>query len=311
MSSYLGIDTSNYTTSLSLFSPQDGIVGFQRRILKVKTGEVGLRQSEAVFQHVQNLPQLMHDLYQNKKIVIDAIGVSVSPRDEEGSYMPCFTVGKTLAESMACAMQIPVYHFSHQCGHIAAAAFSANREDLLQKEHIAFHVSGGTTEAVLVQPDVQKIINTRLIASSLDLKAGQAVDRVGQMLHLPFPAGRYLEDLAGQSDKKYKIKPFMRNGSPSLSGLENKCRQMLEKGEAPADIAAYCLAYIAAALRLMAENCVQKYPALPILFSGGVMSDLIIRDELQKHFECVFSDPFYSSDNAAGIAYLTSLMNTR
>ncbi|MBE6811896.1 MAG: peptidase M22 [Ruminococcaceae bacterium] len=311
MSCYLGIDTSNYTTSLSLFSPQSGIVGFQRRILKVKDGEVGLRQRDAVFQHVQNLPQLMQDLYQHEKIAVDAIGVSVSPRDEEGSYMPCFTVGKALAESMACAMRIPVYHFSHQCGHIAAAAFSANREDLLQKEHIAFHVSGGTTEAVLVQPDLHKIIKTRLIASSLDLKAGQAVDRVGQMLHLPFPAGRYLEDLAGQSNKKYKIKPFMRDGSPSLSGLENKCRQMLEKGGLPADIAAYCLAYIAAALRLMAENCVQKYPDLPILFSGGVMSDLIIRDELQKHFDCVFSDPFYSSDNAAGIAYLTYLMNTR
>ncbi|MBQ3519490.1 MAG: peptidase M22 [Clostridia bacterium] len=311
MSCYLGIDTSNYTTSLALFKPEDGIIGFQRRILMVKHGEVGLRQSDAVFQHVQNLPKLMQDLYQNENISVDAIGVSVAPRDEEGSYMPCFTVGKTLAESMACAMHVPVSYFSHQCGHIAAAAFSANREDLLQKEHIAFHVSGGTTEAVLVQPDAHKIIKTRMIASSLDLKAGQAVDRVGQMLDLPFPAGRCLEELAGKSDKTYKIKPFMRDGSPSLSGLENKCRQMLEKGETPADIAAYCLAYIAAALRLMADSCVQKHPGLPILFSGGVMSDLIIRDELQKHFDCVFSDPFYSSDNAAGIAYLTYLMNTR
>lgn len=311
MSYFLGIDTSNYTTSLALFLPEKGIVGFQRRILKVKDGEVGLRQSDAVFQHVQNLPQLMQDLYHDEKITIDAIGVSVSPRDEEGSYMPCFTVGKTLAECMASSMQIPVNHFSHQCGHIAAAAYSANREDLLQKEHIAFHVSGGTTEAVLVQPDVNKIIKTQLIASSLDLKAGQAVDRVGQMLSLPFPAGVHLEALAGQSDKKYKIKPFMRDGSPSLSGLENKCRQMLEKGEQPVDIAAYCLAYIAQALRLMAENCVQKYPDLAILFSGGVMSDLIIREELNKSFDCIFSDSFYSSDNAAGIAYLTYLMNNR
>ncbi len=311
MSCYLGIDTSNYTTSLSLFSSDKGIVGFQRQILKVKNGEVGLRQSDAVFQHVQNLPQLMQALYDDKSIAIDAVGVSVSPRDEEGSYMPCFMVGKTLAEGLSCAMHVPVYHFSHQCGHIAAAAYSADRQDLLKKEHIAFHVSGGTTEAVLVQPDAHKIIKTTLIATSLDLKAGQAVDRVGQMLSLHFPAGRFLEELAMQSDKKYKIKPFMRDGSPSLSGLENKCRQMLDKDEAPADIAAYCLAYIAAALRLMAENCQQKYPDKTILFSGGVMSDLIIRDELRKHFDCVFSDPFYSSDNAAGIAYLTYLMNTR
>ena len=103
----------------------------------------------------------------------------------------------------------------------------------------------------------------------------------------------------------------MRDGSPSLSGLENKCRQMLDKGEVNADVAKYCLDYIAEALRLMAFSCVEKHPGLPILFSGGVMSDLIIRDALKEHFDCIFSDPFYSSDNAAGIAYLTSLKFTR
>ena len=158
---------------------------------------------------------------------------------------------------------------------------------------------------------MNKIIKTELLASSLDLKAGQAVDRVGQMLCLPFPAGVHLEKLAVTSAKQYKIKPFMRDGSPSLSGLENKCRQMLDKGEKPEDVAKYCLDYISIALRLMAQSCAEKHPDLPILFSGGVMSDLIIRDALKAHFDCIFSDPFYSSDNAAGIAYLTSLKFTR
>lgn len=311
MSCFLGIDTSNYTTSLSLFSAQDGIVGFERKILQVKDGEVGLRQSDAVFQHVQNIPKLMGSLYEKKDVKLDAVGVSVSPRDEIGSYMPCFTVGICVAQSIGAAMQIPVYHFSHQAGHIAAAAFSADRADLLQKEHIAFHVSGGTTEAVFVQPDDEKVIKTELIASSLDLKAGQAVDRVGQMLSLPFPAGKKLEELALQSDKKYKIKPFMRDGSPSLSGLENKCRQMLDKGEKFADVAKYCLDYITQALLLMAKNCAEKYPDVPMLFSGGVMSDSIVCDALKVHFDAVFSDPFFSSDNAAGIAYLTYLKHTR
>ncbi len=311
MSCFLGIDTSNYTTSLALYSDQNGIIGFERKILTVKNGEVGLRQSDAVFQHVQNIPVLMQALFSGNKCPVEAIGVSVAPRDEEGSYMPCFTVGKAVAESMGTALGVPVYPFSHQAGHIAAAAYSADRADLLRITHIAFHVSGGTTEAVLVQPDENKIIKTTLLASSLDLKAGQAVDRVGQMLSLPFPAGVKLEELALTSTRQYRIKPFMRNGSPSLSGLENKCRQMLDRGERGADVAKYCLDYIATALRLMAGDCAEKYPSTPMLFSGGVMSDSIIREELKNHFDAVFSDPFYSSDNAAGIAYLTYLKNMR
>lgn len=311
MSCFLGIDTSNYTTSLALYSDQNGIIGFERKILTVKNGEVGLRQSDAVFQHVQNIPVLMQALFSDNKCPVEAIGVSVSPRDEEGSYMPCFTVGKAVAESMGTALGVPVYPFSHQAGHIAAAAYSADRADLLRTKHIAFHVSGGTTEAVLVQPDENKIIKTTLLASSLDLKAGQAVDRVGQMLSLPFPAGVKLEELALTSTRQFRIKPFMRNGSPSLSGLENKCRQMLDRGERGSDVAKYCLDYIATALRLMAVDCAEKYPSTTMLFSGGVMSDSIIREELKNYFDAVFSDPFYSSDNAAGIAYLTYLKNMR
>lgn len=307
MACFLGIDTSNYTTSVALYSSEEGIIGFERRILHVKDGEVGLRQSDAVFQHVQNIPQLITEMYNGRQVAIDAIGVSIAPRDEAGSYMPCFTVGAAVAHSIATAMNVPLYRFSHQAGHIAAAAYSAGRTDLLRSELIAFHVSGGTTEAVLVQPDAERILRIQCISSSLDLNAGQAVDRVGQMLGLSFPAGVKLEQLALNSEKNFKIKPFMRDGSPSLSGLENKCHQMLNKGESAEDVAKYCLDYIAQALRLMAAFCIERHPGIPILFSGGVMSDSIIREELSSHFDAVFSDPLYSSDNAAGIAYLTSL----
>lgn len=307
MSCYLGIDTSNYTTSLCLFDEQKGIQAFVRKILQVKDGEVGLRQSDAVFQHVQNLPLLMQDLFKQYRSDLCAVGVSATPRDEQGSYMPCFTVGNMLASCLASSHAIPLHLFSHQAGHIAAAAYSAKRCDLLQQSFIAFHVSGGTTEAVLVEPDSEHIIRTTLLASSLDLKAGQAVDRVGQMLSLSFPAGVQLEELALKSSKSYKIKPFMRDGQPSLSGLENKCRQMLQNREEPCDVAKYCLDYIAAALSEMAACCTEKYPTCTLLFSGGVMADSIIRDKLGERFDAVFSDPFYSSDNAAGIAYLTSL----
>ena len=307
MACYLGIDTSNYTTSLALYSPEEGLLGFERQILRVKDGEVGLRQSDAVFQHVQNLPVLFEKIDALRQVTLSGIGVSVAPRDEQGSYMPCFTVGNSFAQSLGRCINVPVRSFSHQAGHIAAAAWSAEQPQLLEREFLAFHVSGGTTEVVHVVPERERILQTKLVASSLDLKAGQAVDRVGQMLSIPFPAGKALEALALASDKHYAVKPFMRDGCPSLSGLENKCRQMFEKQEKYEDIAAYCLDYIAAALRCMAKSCAERYPQLPILFSGGVMSNARICSFLKNDFDCVFSDPFYSSDNAAGVAYLASL----
>lgn len=307
MAKFLGIDTSNYTTSIAVYDQMDGIVGFERKILQVKNGEVGLRQSDAVFQHVQNLPLLFQTVEELYIKDISGIGVSSVPRDEVGSYMPCFTVGTSFAKSLGSCLSVPVYSFSHQSGHIAAAAYSAGRTDLLQQAFIAFHVSGGTTEVVLVQPDKKNIFQVELIASSLDLKAGQAIDRVGNMLNLSFPAGKHIEELANKSVTKFKCKPFMRDGCPSLSGLENKCAQMIAKNESPENVARYCLDFITAALIHMAGTCVSKHPSLPILFSGGVMSDLIIREEISRRFNAVFSDPFYSSDNAAGIAYLASL----
>ena len=150
MSMYLGIDTSNYTTSVCLYDSDSGKVISKRKLLPVKDGELGLRQSDAVFHHIQQLPALFEEAFGNFSDNIKAIGVSYAPRTEKGSYMPCFTVGTTAASILSSVLKVPVYRFSHQQGHIAAALYSVDRLDLLCQKHIAFHVSGGTTEALLV-----------------------------------------------------------------------------------------------------------------------------------------------------------------
>ena len=139
---YLGIDTSNYTTSVALHTV-DGIES-RRRLLPVKEGERGLRQSDAVFLHVKQFPQLFESLPSPTPLA--AVGVSSKPRNTENSYMPCFLTGVTLARTLAHAHGCPFYEFSHQQGHVAAGVWSAGREDLLGKPFLAFHVSGGTTE---------------------------------------------------------------------------------------------------------------------------------------------------------------------
>lgn len=303
----LGIDTSNYTTSAALYDTVSGEVRQEKLLLPVKSGELGLRQSDAVFHHTKQLPIVMGKLFDSTAQVPDAVGVSVRPRNTDGSYMPCFLCGEGLAESVSSVNKIPLYKTSHQIGHILAALYSAKKLELAEEKFIAFHVSGGTTDCLLIQPDSENILNITEIGTSLDLKAGQAVDRVGVMLGLQFPCGKQLEELAEKSGKQFKIKPMLKDGSCCLSGVENKCGKMLAEGVSPENTAMYCLQYIYSAIRGMTLYALEKCGKLPIVFAGGVMSDQIIRKQLESEFGAYFAEPEFSCDNAAGTAIFAAL----
>ncbi len=304
---FLGIDTSNYTTSAALWQPSQKNMNTASKLLPVPMGAMGLRQSEAVFHHTQALHQMVNEVCQNQTPPC-AVGVSVQPRREEGSYMPCFTVGKMVAHSIGGVLHIPVYEFSHQEGHIAAAALGAGCEQLLENPLIAFHVSGGTTEAVLVEP-IKGGFACKKIAGSLDLKAGQAVDRVGGMLGLPFPAGKHLDPLALQGQLPQKPKGVFRGTDCCLSGIENQCKALLDKGTKQEDIARFCIESIYEAIAGMTRELQKQYGNLPLLYAGGVMSNSILQKKLHEAFGGYFAPPRFSSDNAAGVAYLASLKN--
>ena len=305
----LGIDTSNYTTSVALYNSADNSVIQKKRLLPVKAGEIGIRQSDAVFHHTAALYQLLEELLEGFDGKIEAIGCSDRPREIEGSYMPCFTVGFGTAKSIAAVNSLPLYCFSHQQGHIAAAAYSANAACLLKERFVAFHVSGGTTEAVTVTPNDEKIVTCDYLCGSLDLKAGQAIDRVGRMLGLSFPAGMELEKLAQQCTQKVKTRPVIKEMDCCLSGLENQCAKMMQKGEAPSYIARFCLESVGAAIIKMTEAINDSVGKLPLLYAGGVMSDKIIKDMIKSNFDCYFAKPEFSCDNAAGVAFLAAIKN--
>lgn len=311
MSYYLGIDTSNYTTSVALYNDEDNTVINIKQLLPVKSGEKGIRQSDAVFHHTVQLPQLIKKAFADKNIKIKSVGVSTKPCNVDNSYMPCFLSGMSVATGISTAMNVPMYEFSHQDGHIAAALYSSNKLDLLNEKFFAFHVSGGTSQIVFVEPHGE-YFKTTLISDSLDLKAGQAVDRVGVMLGLDFPCGPELEKLALKSNAEYKkIKVFRRDCFFSLSGVENKCKKMFEDGEKQEDIALYCLNYIYSALEDSAMEIIDRYGDLPMVFSGGVMSNVIIKNKLTENFNAYFAEPQYSSDNACGIAILSSICDKK
>lgn len=294
---YIGFDTSNYTTSIATF---DGNAIVQsKKVLSVKNGEKGLRQSDAVFQHTVNIPSLINQLDISD---INAVGVSNRPRNIDGSYMPCFLVGECVATSISKCNNVPLYKTSHQVGHILASLYSTDKLDLINKEFIALHLSGGTTEALLVKPDDQEIIKAEIVASSSDLKAGQAIDRAGVMLGLDFPCGKELDKLSQNSTASFKIRPSMNGANPSLSGVENKAKKMFESNESPEDIARFVLSFVAQSVSAMLKEVCKQYGNLPIVFSGGVSSNSLLRDVIKKDFDAYFAQPEFSLDNAAGIA---------
>lgn len=312
MSKFLGIDTSNYTTSVAIFDDVTNEVVQKRKLLPVSKGELGLRQSDAVFHHTQQLPSLVEELFSECECSSDdikAIGASFTPRKIEGSYMPCFTVGSGVARVLSSTLNVPLFELSHQQGHIASALYSTNRLDLLNEKFLAFHVSGGTTDALLVNSeDDGNILPVKLVGKTLDLNAGQLVDRVGLSLGLTFPCGKELEKLALNCDRPIKVKPTIKGTDCCLSGVENICKKALLNGEGKEYVSFLCLKYIEETLCKMTENIIDKYGEMPIVFAGGVMSNSIIKGNLTKKLSCIFCEPQYSTDNACGIAVLTSYL---
>lgn len=307
----LGIDTSNYTTSAALYIPQDKRVVQRKKLLPVAEGQMGLRQSDALFHHVRQLPDIVSALRDECEMPIACVGASDRPQQTDGSYMPCFLAGAGAAKEIASCLRVPLYYFTHQQGHVAAALFGADRLDWIGSRFLAFHVSGGTTDALLVEPHDESVISCRVVAHSLDLKAGQLIDRVGGKLNCPFPAGPSLEALAVRSTQDFRVRPCMDGVNCHLSGVQNQCETLINKGTPAEDVARFCLASVEAALVAMTEALFSVYGELPLLYAGGVMSNSILRTSLTKRFGGVFADPVYSADNAAGIAVLTAIRHER
>ena len=303
---YIGFDTSNYTTSVALFDGNN-IVN-KKTLLNVKNGERGLRQSDAVFQHTVNMPNLLCDIEINENI--NAVGVSTRPRNIDGSYMPCFLVGVNNATSISKATNSNLYKTSHQVGHILSALYSVNKLELIKKPFIAFHISGGTTEALLVEPDKDEIIKASVIAQSLDLKAGQAIDRTGVLLGLKFPCGKMLDEMSLKCDKEFSHKLSFKGLDCSLSGVENKVKAMVENNVNHNEIAKYVITYIADTIDKMTNKITKAYSDMPLVFAGGVMSNSIIKERITKKYNAYFSAPELSCDNAVGVAIYAYLKDT-
>lgn len=301
--STLGFDTSNYTASVAW---TDGKLDKNiRRLLSVKEGERGIRQSEGVFQHMKLIPELFDILAKETDVkAVKAVGVSTRPRTVEGSYMPVFLAGKGYAEVVSASLGVPLYKFSHQDGHVMAGIFSCGAYELLGGDFLSVHLSGGTTEILKSRYEGINFVH-EIIGGTKDISAGQLIDRVGVAMGLSFPAGAALEQLAVTADTAEKL-PVSTDGSyMNFSGAETKALRMQKS----ASLALGVLENVRDTLIKTINNAIKETGVRRVLIAGGVASNGIIRDGLRNHLdgETYFAKKEYSCDNAVGIAYLAHL----
>ena len=302
----LSIDTSNYTTSVAILTLEGELIANLKRPLTVKSGERGLRQSDAVFAHTVNLPDIMEEAqgYVDRREIV-AVGVSEKPRNREGSYMPCFLSGVAAAKSVSATMGIPLYKFSHQCGHVMAAVYSSGNYRVLDGDFMAYHISGGTTELVTVKP-IDNGFVSETVGGTADVNAGQIIDRVGVYMGLPFPSGKHIEELALCNTEKIPKKKISRKGLwLNLSGLENMATKLYDETKNRELASAFLLDYLGRAFIELTEAMKEVYGDLPLVCAGGVMCNSVIKKMLSERFDPSFAEPSMSADNAVGIAALT------
>lgn len=218
--------------------------------------------------------------------------------------MPCFLVGLSHATLLSDALHVPLVEVSHQQGHVAASLWSAGHLELMDEPHLAWHLSGGTTELLLVEPE-GKLVNCTKIGGTTDISAGQLIDRTGQLLGLPFPSGKHLDALSREAAGKDFFRVKCKDMTFSFSGMQNKVQQYFEANGGPAETAAYALRCVAYGVFHATQQALKAYPGLPVVFSGGVASNTLLRQVLEP-LNPIFAQPQYSTDNAMGVAVLAS-----
>lgn len=295
MSLFLGIDTSNYTTSLAVCGEETVNL---RKIIKIGKGERGIRQSNGVFAHLKEIPELFERLGIDFKAV-KAVGVSVKPRNQENSYMPVFTVGESFAEVIAKVLNVPLFKTSHQDGHIMAGLISCGAYELIENEFTAVHLSGGTTEILSCKYE-NGSFNPKIVGGTKDISAGQLLDRLGVKLGIGFPCGKELDRLSLTASGSIKLKTSVSGGFMNFSGTETKLLKLAEK-EKPEILSRSALIFIGDSI----NEALSSIKPENVLFVGGVASNTILKQMFSgKAYNAYFAEKELSCDNAVGVAHI-------
>lgn len=306
----IGIDTSCYTTSIAAITLNREIIFNEKKMLNVKNGERGLRQSEAVFQHIRNFGEISERLNKKidiKKYKIEAICVSKKPRDKEESYMPVFEVGYNFAKTMSSLFGCKMISTTHQENHIAASLYGCKREEL--KKFISVHMSGGTMEILLTEK-TKNGYKTEIVGGTKDISFGQLIDRIGVEMGYDFPSGKYIDENACLCKENIKqgLKTSVKDGFMNISGIENQVYKLMKNKDKHYISKAVMNSVVKSLEKALIFVC-EKYELREVVFVGGVASSKYISKELseklyRKNINSFFTENVYSADNACGCAII-------
>lgn len=295
----------------------------------------------AAREHSKNLPVV------TKKTLTSfrerASGQSISKKINQIAYTaqpglpPALLTGKMFAATLSLLWQKPLVPVNHIEGHLYSflldPAFRPScgvrpRTELFPL--VALIVSGGHTQLLLLK-DIQA---KKLLGQTLDDAAGEAFDKAGRLLGLPYPGGPEIEKAArtGKAHKFAFPRPLLQSNDYnfSFSGLktalfyktkELKQRNQKIQGQLRADLAASFQAAVIEVLTQKTLKAIQEYSAKSVVLAGGVAANQALRRELKnktyalKPKPSLFIPPFeFCQDNAAMIgvaANVYSLLNKR
>lgn len=307
----LGIDTSCYTTSIAAINLNGELMLSRKSAIKVRAGQKGVRQSEGVFQHINNLGELFGNLSAeigDSEIV--AVCASSRPRPVDGSYMPVFSPGYRFAQSIAGITGASLYATSHQEGHIRAAKWDSGLD---ADSFVSIHLSGGTSEILLVSSKTSGY-DVEIVGGTRDISAGQLLDRIGVRLGYDFPCGRRIDENSLEFDgETTKLKISHDKGYINLSGIETAIYKIIDSAGNSRSIEKQ-VSYMA-----MEAICTKLYRALlhtaksrgcsDVLFAGGVSSSRFLSSRLSdmlkvEGIRTYWCRPEYAQDNAVGAALI-------
>ena len=305
----LGFDTSCYTTSIAGVALNGKILFNHQVPLNVPHGERGLQQSVALFHHLKNLPLATAYIRESMpRGSLAAVCASVRPRPAKDSYMPVFQFSHHIGQAVSDLFQVPFYPVSHQESHIMAGLYAVKGPH--SSDFLALHLSGGTTELLFVHP-TQTGLEIDLVGNSLDIPAGQFVDRIGVAMGLSFPAGPHLEELAAIGTGSVMLTGRVKGLDVSFSGPETQGQRLIKENTPYSEVAYAVYDLLSRIVSKWILRAVEMGYPKEILLVGGVSSSNIFRQGLQdrlkkrnRNIRVFFASPELSKDNAVGTALL-------
>lgn len=313
----LALETSCDETALALFDPAHGLrAEWVHSQIALHERHGGVVPDLATREHLRTIGPLL-ELARGEFAAVEQVAVTRGP-----GLAGCLAVGVAAAKALALALERPLSGINHLTGHVFSPFIGLHAEDptgfdarLAERlPHLALVVSGGNT----LLATLDKARRIRVISSTRDDAAGEALDKGAKLLGLGYPGGPVVERLAreGRADAY----AFPRGLGPraeldfSFSGLKTSLRYQLEKmtpDEAEARRADLCASYqeaVVDALLRKTDAALQRGGYRSLGLSGGVANNLRLRGGLaalakRRRVEFFAAEPRHTGDNAGMIAF--------